>query len=255
MQNVTKNLYDYTSEELKEKLLNDFDKDYSKYDYSEENWNEILKIKEEFEENILSTGFPLALYNETKYKFAQIKSNKKPKLNADVVVDNVLNALSKVGGVVVSVYDSIKFAFAIFGLTVASDIITIFLHLILGTFIYAILPKTVTPLMVQSIIAAVLFIVFKVNTFFDRDDKNVLNNYKLEVVKFSCTIPFYAATFLIFTLLQEFPVLEELFPIFYPHMWLSSFTGEYVFSPMIALAINCLISILIYVIIRKKSEY
>ena len=82
-----------------------------------------------------------------------------------------------------------------------------------------------------------------------------LNNYKLEVVKFSCTIPFYAATFLIFTLLQEFPVLEELFPIFYPHMWLSSFTGEYVFSPMIALAINCLISILIYVIIRKKSEY
>ena len=38
-----------------------------------------------------------------------------------------------------------------------------FLHLILGTFIYAILPKSVTPLMVQSIIGAVLFIIFKVS--------------------------------------------------------------------------------------------
>jgi hypothetical protein len=32
-----KNLYDYTSEELKTKFLNDFEKKYSKYDYSEVN--------------------------------------------------------------------------------------------------------------------------------------------------------------------------------------------------------------------------
>lgn len=254
MQN-NKNLYDYTSEELKEKLLKDFDKQYSKYDYSEELWKEILKIKLEFEENILQTNFPLALYNDTKYKLAQIKSIKKDKTNADVVLDTVLNVLTKVGKSIAFAYDSIKFVFSIFGLTAASVIITIFLHLILGTFIYAILPKTVTPLMVQSILSAVLFIIFKVLTFFDRDDKNVLNNYKLEIFKFSCTIPVYCCVFLIFTLLNKYPVLEELFPIFYPHMWLSSFTGEYVYSPMIALAINCLISIIIYVVIRKKSEY
>lgn len=250
-----KNLYDYTSEELKEKFLIDFDKQYSKYDYSEESWNEILKIKEEFEENILQTSFPLALFNDSKYKLAQIKSNKKDKMNADVVIDAVLNVLTNIGKSVAFVYDSIKFAFSILGLTAASVIITIFLHLILGTFIYAILPKSVTPLMVQSIIGAVLFIIFKVSTFFDRDDKNVLNNYKLEVIKFSATIPFYCCVFLIFTLLNKYPVLEELFPIFYPHMWLSSFTNEYVYSPMISLAINCLISIIIYVVIRKKTEY
>lgn len=250
-----KNLYDYTSEELKTKFLNDFEKKYSKYDYSEDSWNEILTIKENFEENILQTSFPLALYNDTKYKLAQIQTNKKDKLNADVVFDKVFDVLSKVGKSISFVYDAIKFIFSIFGLTVASVIITIFIHLILGTFIYAILPKSVTPLMLQSIISAVLFVIFKVSTFFDKDDKNVLNNYKMEIVKFSCTIPFYCCVFLIFTLLKEFPVLEELFPIFYPHMWLSSFTGEYVFSPMISLAINCLLSIIIYVIIRKKAEY
>lgn len=250
-----KNLYDYTSEELKNKLLSDFEKQYSKYDYSEESWNEILKIKDDFLDNILQTSFPLSLYNDTKYKLAQVKTNKKDKLNADVVVDTVLNVLSKVGKSIAFVYDSIKFAFSIFGLTAASVIITIFIHLILGTFVYAILPKSFTPLMVQSIISAVLFIIFKVSTFFDKDDKDVLNNYKLEIVKFSCTIPFYCAIFLIFTFLEKHPVLEQLFPLFYPHMWLSSITNEYVFSPMISLAVNCLISILIYVIIRKKSEY
>lgn len=250
-----KNLYDYTSEELKEKLLNDFEKQYSKYNYSKESWEEILIIKENFEENILQTSFPLALYNETKFKLAQVKTNNNGKTKADIIFDNVLSALTKVGKSIAFVYDSIKFVFSIFGLTAASVIITIFIHLILGTFIYAILPKSVTPLMVQSIISAVLFIIFKVLTFFDRDDKNVLNNYKLEVVKFSCTIPFYCCVFLIFTFLNRFPVLEELFPIFYPHMWLSSFTNEYVFSPMIGLTINCLISIIIYVVIRKKTEY
>ena len=250
-----KNLYDYSSEELKNKLNKDFEKEYSKYDYTEENWNKMLEILDEFNGNVLQTSFPLALYNETKFKFAQIKTEKKDKLNADVVIDNVLDFLTKVGKGIVFVYDSIKFAFSIFGLTIASVIITIFLHLILGTFIYAILPKSVTPLMVQSIISSVLFIIFKVSTFLDRDDKNVLNNYKLEIIKFSCTIPFYCCIFLIFTLLQEIPVLEQIFPVFYPHMWLSSFTGEYVFSPMISLAINCLISIIIYVIIKKKTEF
>ena len=250
-----KNLYDYTSEELKEKFLNDFEKKYSKYDYSKESWEEILKIKEEFEETILQTSFPLALYNDAKYKLAEIKSNKKEKMNADVVVDAVLNALTKIGKSIVFVYDAVKFVFSILGLTIASVIITIFIHLILGTFIYSILPKSVTPLMLQSIISAILFIVFKIMTFFDKDDKDVLNNHKLEVVKFSCTIPFYCCIFLLFTLLDKYPVLEELFPLFYPHMWLSSFTNEFVFSPMIGLAINCLISIIIYLVIRKKSEY
>jgi len=255
MENNNKNLYDYTSLELKEKLLKDFEKEYSKYDYTNDNWEKILSILEYFEENILQTGFPLALYNETKFKLAEVKSGKKPKMNADVVVEGVLNALAKVGKAIASIYDSIKFIFAIFGLSIASVVITIFIHLILGTFIYAILPKSVTPLMVQSIIAAILFIVFKIGTFLDKDDKNVLNNSFLETVKFGCTIPFYCAVFMIFTLLDEFPVLEELFPLFYPHMWLSSFTSEYVYSPMIALAINCLISIVVYWIIKKKTEF
>ena len=52
-------------------------------------------------------------------------------MNADVVIDAVLNVLTNVGKSIAFVYDSIKFVFSIFGLTIASVIITIFLHLIL----------------------------------------------------------------------------------------------------------------------------
>lgn len=250
-----KNLYDYTSEELKIKMNEDFEKDYSKYYYSEENWIEINNILNEFNEMINQTGYPFALYNETKFKLAHVPSLKKDRPVAEKIFDNILNVFRKVGNTATAVWNTIKFTFSIFALTFSSVALTLFIHLILGTFIYGILPKQVTPLMLQSFISAILFIVFKVLLFLDKDDKDVQNNYKIEIVKFSLTIPFYCAVFCIFLLLEKIPVLEEIVPIFYPHMWLSAFTNEFVYSPMIALSINCLISIVIYLIIRKKYEY
>lgn len=249
-----KNLYDYTSDELLEKMKEDFEKDYSKYNYTEENWEELNNIVNEFYELIKQTSYPFALYNETKFKLAHIPSTKKEKSSADKIFDGIVLVFRKIGNAISIAWNTIKFVFSIFALTFSSVAITIFIHLILGIFIYGILPKQVTPLMVQSIIAAILFIVFKILIFLDKDDKDVQNNYKLEIVKFSLTIPFYSAVFLIFLLVDKIPQLQEIVPIFYPHMWLSAFTNEYVFSPMIALTINCLISIGVYLIIRKKYE-
>ena len=73
-------------------------------------------------------------------------------------------------------------------------------------------------------------------------------------VKFIITIPFYSLIFLIFHNLQNNTMLEELLPLFYPHMWLSVFTHEYVYSPMIALLINCMIPIGVFLLVKKKDE-
>lgn len=252
---INKNLYDYTSEELKNKLNNDFNEVYYKAKYTDENWNKILLILDEFNNRILETSFPLALYNETKFKLASVESIRKEPSRSEVILDNIWKTISKIGKSIYTFFDSIKFVFSILGLTIATVIITSFIHLLLGTFIYSILPDFMNDLMLQSIIAGIMFIVFKVMIFIDKEDRDVLSEPKIEILKFSCTIPFYACIFFIFTLMDKMPVLEEFIPFFYPHMWLSAFTNEYVYSPMIALVVNCLLSILIYLFIRKNTEY
>lgn len=250
---MNRNLYDLTNEELKEKLNNEFNENYNSYNYSEENWKLLNEILEQFNNSVLETSFALALFNETRYKLSQVEKLKKEPSMAEVIVDKFLNAFSIIGKGVATVFNTISFVFSIFALTFASVVITLFIHLLLGTFIYAILPYTVTPLMVQSIIAAVIFIILKTSLFVDKDDRDVTNNPVTQIGKFALTIPFYCLIFLIFKYMDKYPVLEEIFPAFYPHMWLSSFTGEYVYSSMISLVLNCLISIVIYLIIRKKS--
>ncbi len=253
--NNNRNLYDLSSKELKEKLNEEFKILYSKINYSDDNWNKLLKLMDDFNSEISQTSFPLSLYNETKYQMNKIELIGRKNSRSEIFVNNVLNALEKVAKAIGFAYNSIKFVFSIFALTIASVIITFFLHLIFGTFIYGILPKSVTPLMLQSVIASILFIAFKVLLFLDYDDKDVLNNYKTQILKFVCTIPFYACVFLIFSFINKIPVLEEIIPLFYPHMYISAFTNEFVFSPMIALIINCGLSILIYLFIKKKSDY
>lgn len=250
-----KNLYDYTSEELKEKLNNDFKMTYIKARYTDENWVKLINLLDEFNSTILQTNFPLSLYNETKYKLSAVESIKKEPSKAEIIFDNIWNTISKISKSVYNFFNSIKFVFSIFGLTVATVIITSFIHLLLGTFIYAILPDFINDFMFQSIMSAIMFIVFKILIFIDKEDRDVTVEPKTEVIKFACTIPFYAAIFFIFKLIDDIPVLEEILPLFYPHMWLSSFTGEYVYSPMISLALNCLLSIIIYMIIKRKTEY
>ena len=108
-------------------------------------------------------------------------------------------------------------------------------------------------MMFKSILAGLLFIIFKSYILLDLDD-NIEVDDKTELIKFIITIPFYALVFLIFLKLDQYPRLENIIPAFYPHMWMSNFTNEYVFSPMIALTINCLIPIAIYLIIKRKTN-
>lgn len=248
-----KSLYDYSNLELKEKLQNDFEERYSKLNYTPENWEIMNSILEQFNEEILQTNFPYALYNETSRKLGAVESIKKDVSPAVKIFDNILKGLSKVGRGIAIVYKSIKFVFSIFAITFASVIITEFLHLIAGTFIYAILPSFVTPMMFKSILAGLLFIIFKSYILLDLDE-NIEVDDKTELIKFIITIPFYALVFLIFLKLDQYPRLENIIPAFYPHMWMSNFTNEYVFSPMFALTINCLIPIAIYLIIKRKTN-
>lgn len=248
-----KNTYDLTPEELQEKFMNYFNQKYSKFSYTEDDWNQIQELVNKFNEEILTTNFPLALYNETNYKISQFKKTNEES-TAHKIFTNIIGTLGKVGRAIGTFFNSIKFVFSILGLTIASVAITMFVHLLIGNFLYPILPDAISPLMIESILASIIFIGFKVWMFMAKEDQDILFDYKREIIKFVCTIPFYALIFLIFLKLDTFEFLENIKFLFYPHLWLSAFTGEFVFSPMIALTVNCLISIGIYLLIRKKTE-
>ena len=252
---VKKNLYDLSSEELQIKFNDEFEEKYRSFSYTDEKWEEILSIYSTFNENINQTGFPLQLYSDSRYKLTQVEPIVKKETIGTKMASKIEDIAKFIGKVVSKTYNTVKFVFRIPLLNLSAVIITTFAHLILGTFIYSILPRFVNDFMFQSILSALLFVIFNVMLFLDQDDRDVLNNPAIQITKHCFTIPFYAAVFLIFTFLPEFPVLEEIFPMFYPQMWISAFTEEYVFSPMIALTINCLLSIAIYLFVRKKTEY
>ena len=252
--NFDKTLYDLSSEELQEKLNYEFNEKYKEFHYTEENWLKILEIYRKFNENINVTGFPLRLYSDTRYELSQVETRIKKESTGDKVASKLGDIANSIGKGISTTYKTVKFAFRVLVLNIASVIITIFAHLILGTFIYSILPRFVNDFMLQSIIAGLLFIIFNVMLFLDQDDKDILSDHKINILKHVLTIPFYCCIFLIFIKLNEYPILEELFPVFYPQMWLSAFTEEYVISPMLALAINCGLSVLIYLFLRKKTE-
>ena len=237
----TKNLFELSNEELQQKFITDFNDNYKKEDYDDESWEEVLKVFENTKLKLLETNFAISIYHEALHNLAVIKKKKN-------------NSFSKVGHCISSVYKSISFVFSIPALTFSSIILTLFIHLFLGIFLYTILPDFITDFMVKSILAGVIFVILKTIILFGLADKDLLFDYKMYFVKFIITIPFYSLIFLIFHNLQNNTMLEELFPLFYPHMWLSVFTHEYVYSPMIALLINCIIPIGVFLLVKKKDE-
>lgn len=249
----TKNIFDLSNEELQQKFIAEFNENYKKEDYDDENWKEILNVFENTKTKLLETNFALSTYHEALHNLTIIKK-KKDNSFSKIFLNSLATFFSKVGHGVSTVYKSISFIFSIPALTFSSIVLTLFIHLFLGIFLYAILPDFITDFMVKSVLAAVIFIVLKTIILFGLADKDLLFDYKMYFVKFIITIPFYSLVFLIFHNLQNNAMLEELFPLFYPHMWLSVFTHEYVYSPMIALLINCMIPIGVFLLVQKKTE-
>lgn len=249
----TKNLFELSNEELQQKFITDFNDNYKKEDYDDESWEEVLKVFENTKLKLLETNFAISIYHEALHNLAVIKKKRNNSFSK-VFINSLTNFFSKVGHCISSVYKSISFVFSIPALTFSSIILTLFIHLFLGIFLYTILPDFITDFMVKSILAGVIFVILKTIILFGLADKDLLFDYKMYFVKFIITIPFYSLIFLIFHNLQNNTILEELLPLFYPHMWLSVFTHEYVYSPMIALLINCMIPIGVFLLVKKKDE-
>lgn len=249
---IEKTIFDLSNEELLEKFNNEFKSKYLESNYSEENWKKLNDIYNEAKLKLEQTNFAISTYNEAMYNLSLVESKKKEKAGT-----HFLNSLgvffTKVGSGIATVYKSISFIFSIPALTFSSIVLTLFIHLFLGIFLYAILPNFINDFMVKSILAGIIFIVLKLILIFGMDD-NILFDYKKYFTKFIITIPFYSMVFLIFNNIQSNASLEKYLPFFYPHMWLSIFTNEYVFSPMIALLINCLIPIGLFMLIKKRNE-
>lgn len=246
-----KNLYDFSNEELKEKFNKDFIKTYSKVYYNDDNWELMNKIVNDFNDNILNTNFPLALYNETKYKLAQIPSTKKEQALSQKILDNIINVFGKVGNSISTFFSSTSFIFSILGLTVVSIVASLLINLLFINFLYSILPSAFTSTAVKSFVSAIIFISLKIYLLLEKNDRDILYDYKTDLIKFVCTIPFYGLILYLFNII---PFLQPFSYEIYPFLWLSFFTNEYIISSIISLIINCLLSIIIFLLIRKKSE-
>lgn len=248
-----KTLLELNNEELLEKFNKEFNDKYLESNYTEENWKKLNEIFLNAKEKLQDTNFAISIYNEAMYNMSKVESKKKTK-SGSVFLNSLASFFTKVGSGIAAVYKSISFIFSIPALTFSSIVLTLFIHLFLGIFLYAILPDFINDFMVKSILAGIIFIVLKLVILFGMDDNNLLFDYKAYFTKFIITIPFYAMVFLIFNNIKDPATLDNLLPFFYPHMWLSVFTKEYVFSPMIALIINCLIPIGLFIVLRKRGE-
>lgn len=251
---MNKTIYELSNEELVERFNNEFTKKYYPCIYSEENWLKVKKIYEEAIENMINTNFALSIYNDAFYKLSQIEKKAEHYESSKKIIDNIKETLSYVGNGFVNIYNKTKFLFSIPALTIGSFVLTTFIHLIIGFFIYTILPEFIDEMIVKTIIAGIIFIGFKLTIMFSLTDDNVLFDIKTYIIKQISTIPIYALVFLIFINYEQSSFLQNLIPLFYSHMWLSAFTHEYVISPMIALVINCLVPIIIFLIINKKEN-
>ncbi len=251
---MSKTIHELSNEELIERFDKEFSKKYYASKYSEENWLLVQEIYDDAKEKMKDSSFALSIYNDAFYKMGQIEFKKERYESSNRIMDNIKDTLSKVGEGFVNVYDKTKFLFSIPALTIASFILTSFIHLILGIFIYTILPEFIDEMMIKTIIAGIIFIVLKLIIMFSLSDDSILFDFKKYIIKQICTIPIYALVFLIFINYEKSGFIQMIMSIFYSHMWLSAFTHEYVISPMIALIINCLLPIGIYYLINKKEN-
>lgn len=251
---MNKTIYELSNEELIERFNSEFNKKYYPSIYSEENWLKVQEIYEEAKTKMIDTNFALSIYNDAFYKLSQIEKKTEHYESSKKIMANIKETLSYMGNGFVNIYNKTKFLFSIPALTIGSFILTTFIHLIIGLFIYTILPEFIDEMMVKAIIAGIIFMGLKLTIMFNLTDDNILFDIKTYIVKQISTIPIYALVFLIFINYEQSSFLQNLIPLFYSHMWLSAFTHEYVISPMIALVINCLVPIIIFYIINKKEN-
>ena len=94
---VNRTLYDLTSEELQEKLNDEFNENYKAIHYTEDNWLKILEIYNKFNDYINVTGFPLRLYSDTRYELAQVETIVKRSSEEKVasIIGDVANTIAK----------------------------------------------------------------------------------------------------------------------------------------------------------------
>lgn len=252
--NNSKPIYDYSNKELLNKFNNDFITNYNKNDYLEEEWEKIEDIYNEAQEAIIVSQIPLSTYRELCFKLQSIKKNEKKYISSVVIKRKLGKIFSSVSTVISKFFIKTSFIFIILLFTIFSNLLAFFLELLLGTFIYSILPSFVDSFHVRTILSAIIFIgvsfIYMKNTF----DNNLASDKFKIIFKFVILVPIYSLIFLIFKNIDEIYILENFLPLFYPHLWISLLTKEYVISPAISLALNCIISSLMLFIYARGEE-
>ena len=237
------------SYELEEYFRNNF----KAYDYKNENWDELLTIVHDGKNKLESSETPKRDFVSIINQMYEVPTVKKEISKTDSIFANIIAVFSAIGHVAYTVFDKTKFIFAIPGITIASVVFMKFIMIILETFIFAFLPKAITPLMLESIVACIIFILLNVSIFVDSFNRDVLYSSKAHFLRFLIPLPFYC---LIFILFRDVRWVEDFgynfFIFLYPHLWISSFTGEYLISGIVSLCFNCFVSVGFSYLLRIK---
>ncbi len=227
---------------------------YKPYRYKNNDWDQMLLILYESKKCLEDSNYPKRDFLRAVHKFNLVPTvGKKPLKSSEAIFANIVTFFSAIGHVTYQFADKTKFIFAIPALSVASFVFMKLIMLIVETFIFAILPDAITPLMLESFVCAFIFIILNVSIFMDSIQKNVLYHVKTHFIKFMITVPLWS---LIFILFRDAKWVEDfgynLFFLVEPHLWISSFSKEYMFSGIATLVINCGISVLISILLLKQ---
>ncbi len=231
-----------------------FNKTFVPYDYTDKNWKILLKV---FNEHLVlmenNPNLQDTIYNDAIRKLMNVESLKTKELydsnqNRELMlsIDTIMNSIG-------NFLKISKSFFIIPLLTLASVAITYPLFLIIYFFLYPLLPPFISAELIQSFIGATVFIWLGIYSFKRTYLTDLACDYKIEIIKLLSTLPVWACLFTIFNFTKKIPILDLLMPLFQPHLWLSTITGEYVFSGMLGLLINFIIIILTCGIILKIS--
>ncbi|MFA6843382.1 MAG: hypothetical protein WCR33_03175 [Bacilli bacterium] len=259
---------------LKHQYLHELDEimnDMNSYNYNNDNWNSIRQHYDVTRSRLESTSFAMKEYliasadesiRDFRLFINSVETLSSSNLNSKEIFYRKLRVNSnKFGTGTKKIWSSIKFLFAIPGITFSSFVIMIVLDMIFATILYWLFPKAYEGQyegVVESFLAAIIYITLKcmiIKDIYENKPGVDLISYTL---KHLLAIAIWWIPFLFIRYKQiscPRDLAYFLWIPYIPYLWISAFTGEYFISCIIAYLVVQLLPFILVILYIYISEY
>ena len=259
---------------LKKEYLQELDNimdNINSYNYNSDNWNSIRQHYDVTKNRLESTDFAMKEYliaaadeyiRDFRLFINSVETLSSNNLNSREMFARKLRVnRKKIGAGTKKIWSSIKFLFAIPGITFSSFVITLVLDMIFATILYWLFPKAYEGQydgVVESFMAAIIYITLKciiIKDIYENKPGVDLINY---TIKHILAIAIWWIPFLLIRYKQIFSPHDLAYLLwipYLPYLWISAFTGEYFISCIIAYLVVQLLPFILGFLYIFSSEY